>query len=298
MKWLVLSIFLVVFSARGQTSDADARALYAKGEAEFFEGQIEEAVRSWDLEIAASPLREPYHWQRGLAYYYAGEFERGVKQFEKHQKVNQNDVENAAWHFLCVVRADGGSVDKARKALIPIDGDSRVPMKEVHDLFAGRGTTRDVLDAASGNAEGLLLRNQLCYAHLYLGLYHEALGEVDQSRDHIKKSAVDFRMDHYMGKVAQLHHKLRKKRPNFIFLFADDQRVDTIAAHGNQHIRTPHLDQLVERGFSFRNNYCAGSFSGAVCVASRAMLMTGKQWLSLPKKNPGSNWGDARILPS
>ena len=298
MKWLVLSIFLVVFSARGQTSDADARALYAKGEAEFFEGQIEKSVRSWDLEIAASPLREPYHWQRGLALYYAGEFEKGVKQFELHQKVNRNDVENAAWHFLCVVRAGGGSVKKARKALIPIDDDLRVPMKEVHDLFAGKGTEQNVLDAASKDAVGPLLRNQLCYAHLYLGLYHEALGDVEKSRKHIKKSAVDFQMDHYMGKVAQLHHKLRRKRPNFIFLFTDDQRADTIAAHGNQHIRTPHLDQLVERGFSFRNNYCAGSFSGAVCVASRAMLMTGKQWLNLPKKNPGSNWGGAKLLPS
>ncbi|HBF16908.1 MAG TPA: choline-sulfatase [Verrucomicrobiales bacterium] len=101
-----------------------------------------------------------------------------------------------------------------------------------------------------------------------------------------------------MGKVAQLHYKLRRKRPNFIFLFADDQKANTIAAHGNQHIRTPNLDQLVERGFSFRNNYCAGSFSGAVCVASRAMLMTGKQWLNLPKKNRSSNWGDAKLLPS
>jgi arylsulfatase A-like enzyme len=101
-----------------------------------------------------------------------------------------------------------------------------------------------------------------------------------------------------MGRVAQLHHRLRKKKPNIIFLFADDQRADTIAAHGNQNIQTPNLDHLVERGFSFRNNYCAGSFSGAVCVASRAMLMTGRQWMRLPKKNPGSNWGDATLLPA
>lgn len=298
MRLLMMALLMMVMPISAQTVEPDARSLYAKGEALFFEGRIEESIRSWDQEILKSPLREPYHWQRGLALYYAGEFEKGVKQFELHQKVNSNDVENAAWHFLCVVRAEDGSVEKARKSLIPIVGDSRVPMKEVHDLFAGKGTAEDVLAAAVKDAQGLLLRNQLCYAHLYLGLYHEALGEIEKSREHIKKSAVDFRMDHYMGKVAQLHHKLRKKRPNIIFLFADDQRADTIAAHGNQHIRTPHLDQLVERGFSFRNNYCAGSFSGAVCVASRAMLMTGKQWLNLPKKNPGSNWADARILPS
>lgn len=65
---------------------------------------------------------------------------------------------------------------------------------------------------------------------------------------------------------------------NILFLFADDQRADTIAAHGNPHIRTPHLDKLVASGFSFRGNYIFGGNSGAVCVPSRAMLMSGKTW--------------------
>lgn len=87
------------------------------------------------------------------------------------------------------------------------------------------------------------------------------------------------------------------ERPNIIFLFADDQRADTISAHGNPHIQTPNLDKLVAGGFSFHRNYCAGSFSGAVCVASRAMLMTGRHWMNLPAKNPASNWGDSVTLP-
>ncbi|MEO2014173.1 MAG: sulfatase-like hydrolase/transferase, partial [Fuerstiella sp.] len=41
-------------------------------------------------------------------------------------------------------------------------------------------------------------------------------------------------------------------RPNIIFLFADDQRADTIGAHGNPHIQTPNLDKLAAGGFSFR----------------------------------------------
>ncbi|MFT5106000.1 MAG: arylsulfatase A-like enzyme [Verrucomicrobiales bacterium] len=88
------------------------------------------------------------------------------------------------------------------------------------------------------------------------------------------------------------------ERPNIVFLFADDQRADTIGAHGNPNIQTPNLDRLASGGFSFRRNYCAGSFSGAVCVASRAMLMTGKHWMNLPKKSPASNWGDSTTLPS
>ena len=54
-------------------------------------------------------------------------------------------------------------------------------------------------------------------------------------------------------------------KPNILFLFADDQRADTISAWGNENIRTPNLDRLVARGFSFRRNYCFGSNSGAVC---------------------------------
>ena len=88
------------------------------------------------------------------------------------------------------------------------------------------------------------------------------------------------------------------QRPNVIFLFADDQRADTIAAHGNPHIQTPHLDRLAAEGFSFLRNYCAGSFSGAVCVASRAMLMTGRHWMRIPSKKIAPDWKELPLLPS
>lgn len=68
-------------------------------------------------------------------------------------------------------------------------------------------------------------------------------------------------------------------RPSFLILFADDQRADTLHAWGNQNIRTPNLDRLIHRGFGFRANYCFGSNSGAVCIPSRAMLMSGRTWL-------------------
>jgi arylsulfatase A-like enzyme len=81
-------------------------------------------------------------------------------------------------------------------------------------------------------------------------------------------------------------------RPNILFLFADDQRADTIAAWGNKFIRTPTLDRLVGRGFSFRNNYCFGSNSRAVCVPSRAMLMSGRTWLDV-----NANLNGVKLLP-
>jgi len=63
---------------------------------------------------------------------------------------------------------------------------------------------------------------------------------------------------------------LAAKKPNILFLFADDQRKDAVAAFGNPHIETPNIDRLVRGGFSFRENYCFGSSSGAVCVPSRS----------------------------
>jgi arylsulfatase A-like enzyme len=66
------------------------------------------------------------------------------------------------------------------------------------------------------------------------------------------------------------------KKPNVLFLFSDDQRADTIAALGNKHIQTPNLDRLVRQGTAFTRAYCMGAQQGAVCVPSRAMLMSGR----------------------
>src|SRR5262245_38730955 len=69
-----------------------------------------------------------------------------------------------------------------------------------------------------------------------------------------------------------------KPRPNVIFLFTDDQRADTIGALGNDHIKTPRLDALARRGFVFRNAYCLGGNSPAVCLPSRNMLLSGRAY--------------------
>ena len=65
-------------------------------------------------------------------------------------------------------------------------------------------------------------------------------------------------------------------RPNILFLLADDQRADTVAALGNPYIQTPYLDQLVRRGFTFNRAYGMGSQVPAVCAPSRAMMLTGR----------------------
>ncbi len=66
------------------------------------------------------------------------------------------------------------------------------------------------------------------------------------------------------------------ERPNILFVFADDQAFDTVRATGNQEIHTPNIDQLVRRGMTFTHAYNQGGWHGAVCVASRTMMVTGR----------------------
>jgi hypothetical protein len=92
--------------------------------------------------------------------------------------------------------------------MLPVGDDPRVPMREILDLYAGRGEEAAVLAAAEQGPEPGR-RNQRCYAHLYLGLHAEARGDAEAARRHITAAAGPFRMDHYMGRVAVVHANLR-----------------------------------------------------------------------------------------
>lgn len=66
------------------------------------------------------------------------------------------------------------------------------------------------------------------------------------------------------------------RRPNIVLLYTDDQRFDTVHALGNPDIQTPNMDRLAAAGTAFVNTFTMGGTHGAICVPSRAMLMTGR----------------------
>lgn len=191
-----------------------AEAYQHRGSEHFKLGHIAESIADFDKYIELVPRQASHHWQRGISLYYAGRFADGRKQFESHQAVNPNDVENAVWHFLCVAR--GAGLEQARASLIPIQGDTRVPMMEIHALFAGKARPEDVLAAAkSGDQRTGFLERKFFYAHLYLGLYYEAIGDARQAREHIFQAAEKSEDNDYMGDVARIHAELlrRKEKP-------------------------------------------------------------------------------------
>lgn len=62
------------------------------------------------------------------------------------------------------------------------------------------------------------------------------------------------------------------KKPNIVFILADDQRYDMLSCNGNPYVQTPNLDRLAEEGCNFTQAF---TVSG-VCSPSRAVFFTGK----------------------
>lgn len=174
-----------------QTPKSTPRTAYVhywRGREFFRRGKMAESVKEFDRYVEILPQQEPRQWERGIALYYAGEFARGARQFELYQTFDNRDVENSVWRFLCVARAS--NLEKARETMLPIEQDRRIPMMKIYDLYAGRAQPEDVLKAArEGDPPADVLAGRLFYAHLYLGLYHEALGQKQQAAKYLELAA-------------------------------------------------------------------------------------------------------------
>ena len=181
--------------------NARAPEIYRQRGAQLFKlGRVDDALADFDTFIRARPEQAPYNWQRGIACYEAGKFDLGRRQFELHHKVNGNDVENAAWHFLCNARVK--DFKRARAELLPVSFDPRIPMMELYALYRGTGSVEDVFNAVTKEGNGSKI--QQFYANFYVGLFYEAKGEPKPATDHIEK-AVSIGIDNYMGDVARIH---------------------------------------------------------------------------------------------
>lgn len=80
----------------------------------------------------------------------------------------------------------------------------------------------------------------------------------------------------FMLTPTAIAQETNESRPNILFLFADDMTFEALGSLHLQDVETPNLDRLAARGTTFTHAYNMGSWSGAVCIASRTMLITGR----------------------
>jgi lipoprotein NlpI len=188
-----------------------AVALDQRGTAYFKMGKIKESLADFDRFIALRPQAAAAHWRRGLTLYYAREFAKGVAQFTTSDQAEPNDVENAVWHYLCNVHVKG--LDKARAEMPRIAKDPRGPyFMKIYEMFQGKAKPADVLAAAeAGKANDDLRKEQRFYAHYYIGMYYESVGEAMKSLEELKTAVERYPIGHYMMDVARVHIQLRSK---------------------------------------------------------------------------------------
>ena len=72
-------------------------------------------------------------------------------------------------------------------------------------------------------------------------------------------------------------------KPNVLFIFVDDLTYDGLNILGNSEIISPNLDKLISNGVRFSNTYIMGGWNGAISIASRSQLITGRYILNTHK---------------
>jgi len=209
---ILLSVAMSLLLLQGpprQTAGDSTQAIFDRAIADFMNGRVRASADGFDELAARLPESVPQLWQRGVALYYEGRYKECARAFAAHRTVNPSDAENVAWHFVCVAR--GESATKARASVLSIVPDARVPMPELYDLLRGLTTPERLLQAAlsTGKLEAEF------DAHLYLGLYFEALGDTERTRIHITAAAADrFKpVAGFMHAAARVHlRQLRERR--------------------------------------------------------------------------------------
>src|SRR5512141_639715 len=74
-----------------------------------------------------------------------------------------------------------------------------------------------------------------------------------------------------------------ERRPNIIFILADDLGHGHLGCYGQKKIETPHIDRLAKEGLRFTQAYAGCT----VCAPSRSVLMTGLHTGHCPVRNNG-----------
>lgn len=195
----------------------DVELFSQRGDIRFFLARFDEAAADYDRMVELRPELDSSHWRRGIAYFYAGQYEKAAGQFERYHSFDNVDRENGIWRYLSQVKAHG--VKKAREGLLKYEKDDREPFPDVYRLFAGEVAPAEILqhiaDASISDAER---EKRLFYAELYIGLNYAVEDKPDEARPHLEAAAQNSWGEsagygpHYMWRVARVHRDLLDER--------------------------------------------------------------------------------------
>lgn len=190
-------------SQAAELAPKSPRVLQGAAELLYLSGKSRASIPLFDRVVELAPSSAPQNWQRGIALCSSGDFVRGAEQFKTHHDVNPDDVENSAWYFLCIAKTEG--VEAARKTVIPSRGDGRQPMMSILQMLKGELEPDEVLQAAEKNSSpGRGRQSALFYADLYVGLYHDSLGEPEPAKKYLERSQ-SYGIEGYMVRTAKVY---------------------------------------------------------------------------------------------
>ncbi|MBX3444847.1 MAG: hypothetical protein KF774_20775 [Planctomyces sp.] len=176
-----------VLTLQLETDPANGQALSQRGDALFSLSRFDEAVRDYNDMANRDLTLDRSHWRRGIAWFYAGDYEAAASQFERYHSFDNVDRENGIWRYLSQAR--NSDVATARAGLLKYEKDDREPFPDVFRLFAGTIEPEQVLtridEAKLGDSEREARR---FYAQLYIGLNHAVENRDDEALQHLAEA--------------------------------------------------------------------------------------------------------------
>ena len=200
---------IAALTARIAASPADVSLYSHRGDENLFAGNFPAAVADFEKMIEIDPKLDVPHWRLGIAYYFAGSYEKASHQFAKYHTYENRDRENGIWKFMSDAKARG--VQNARQTMLSYDQFDREPFPALYDLFAGR-TSKEKLLANVASSNSAADRTVEFFAHYYAGVYEQLLGQDDAARTHLQRAIAVYSAPgpsaggaSYMWRVGRLH---------------------------------------------------------------------------------------------
>lgn len=188
-----------------------------RGDAYFFLGDFDRALADYEKMVELNPDSGASHWRRGIARFYAKKYPAAAKQFEEYHSFDNVDRENGIWRYLSQHRAYG--IEKAREGLLKYEKTDREPFPAVYQLFAGKLTPQQIeKQIADADIDDEERSKREFYAHLYIGLNHAIEGRDAEAIKHLRKSTANTwgpgggYGPSYMWHVGRLHYDLLLKQ--------------------------------------------------------------------------------------